>query len=398
MKKIFSLTYLLLIGNAAISQSVAINNDGLQPDAKAMLDIKSSNKGLLLPRTSTSTRRGIISPAQGLLIFDTTANSLFHYTGSNWVQHIDSNNYLWKQNGPAIYYVPNGSRVGVNTIPANTLHLHDAGASQIRFQNAFTGGSSADGAVIGISSGGNMEFRTDEANRNINLSGNGLSTHLLINSTGVGIGGSIATPSALTISNISSGQKIILKNNNPFEGFGIGVQNNALQIHAADATSKIEIGYGRAPGNFTPVMELQGNGVVDIKGTVTRPVISGNADLIPAAFGRVRSNGLKVGAAGNWTVTKIDDGLFKLEFPAGDISMLNSIIMVTAISDDPGDYDLGLNVLTQWIGFDFHINIGNDHINIGAITCGTCVIYDIFNRERQIGRNAGFGFVVFKVQ
>ena len=374
---------------------VAINTDGSLPNPKAILDVKSTTKGILFPRTSTTTRRSLLSPAQGLLLFDTTQNSLFHFNGNRWLQLIDSNNYLWKKVGTNIY-VPNGSKVGVNTVPINTLHLHDVNASQIRFENIVTGGNATDGAVIGLSGNGNMEFRALESNRDISFSG-GLSTHLLINSTGIGFGSSIATPSPLTVSNIGSAQKIIFKNNSASQGAGIGVFNNALQIHAADAASKIEIGYGRAPGNFTPVMEIQGTGVVDIKGTVTRPSITGNADLIPLAFGRVRSNGLKVAAAGDWLVTKIGTGLFKLEFPAG-INESNSIIMVSAISDEPGDYTQGVHVTTQ-LSYNgaFYVNIGNERINFAPIDCSVCVVYDITNWEDQIGRNTGFSFVLFKI-
>jgi hypothetical protein len=41
------------------------------PNASAMLDIVSNNKGMLVPRMSTLQRNAIISPATGLLVFDT---------------------------------------------------------------------------------------------------------------------------------------------------------------------------------------------------------------------------------------------------------------------------------------------------------------------------------------
>ena len=50
---------------------VSINTDGSAPDPSAMLEIKSNNKGLLLPRIDFNNRPA--NPAMGLLIY-VTAN------------------------------------------------------------------------------------------------------------------------------------------------------------------------------------------------------------------------------------------------------------------------------------------------------------------------------------
>jgi len=49
---IFSITFLLLLQTRSLAQGVAINDDGSTPDNSAMLDVKSSSKGLLIPRMS----------------------------------------------------------------------------------------------------------------------------------------------------------------------------------------------------------------------------------------------------------------------------------------------------------------------------------------------------------
>ena len=51
-------------------QGVAINTDGSAPNPKAILDIKSSTKGLLIPRMTTAQRSGIADPPEGLMIYD----------------------------------------------------------------------------------------------------------------------------------------------------------------------------------------------------------------------------------------------------------------------------------------------------------------------------------------
>ncbi|MEO6540689.1 MAG: hypothetical protein ABIN74_06860 [Ferruginibacter sp.] len=77
MKKILLLFCAAVVYLKASSQSVAINNDGSSPSNSAMLDIKSSTKGILIPRTSTSSKVAIPGPAKGLLIFDTTSDILW---------------------------------------------------------------------------------------------------------------------------------------------------------------------------------------------------------------------------------------------------------------------------------------------------------------------------------
>lgn len=52
-------------------------------DPSALLDLSSTTKGFLVPRMTTIQRTSI-SPAEGLIIYDTTLNSLYVYNGSSW--------------------------------------------------------------------------------------------------------------------------------------------------------------------------------------------------------------------------------------------------------------------------------------------------------------------------
>jgi hypothetical protein len=55
------------------------------PDASSMLDIQSDAKGVLIPRMLTSQRTAILTPANGLLVFDTDTQSFWFYGGS-WTE------------------------------------------------------------------------------------------------------------------------------------------------------------------------------------------------------------------------------------------------------------------------------------------------------------------------
>ena len=86
MKKFLALVALNCLVNFVNAQSLAINTDGSLANASAMLDIKNPNKGILIPRTSSTTRIAIPSPAKGLLVYDTTTNSFWYHNGTIWTE------------------------------------------------------------------------------------------------------------------------------------------------------------------------------------------------------------------------------------------------------------------------------------------------------------------------
>jgi uncharacterized protein (TIGR02145 family) len=67
------------------SQNVGINSTGTAPDASAGLDIDFNNKGLLIPRMTEAERDAIITPATGLMIYQTDETEGFYfYNGTIW--------------------------------------------------------------------------------------------------------------------------------------------------------------------------------------------------------------------------------------------------------------------------------------------------------------------------
>ena len=105
MKKIFQLSLLtIFISNIGRAQSFAINTDGSVANASALLDVKSTVKGLLIPRMDKTAKNAIASPATGLVVYQTLPDSLgFHYyDGTKWVWFSDANNKdtsAWKITG-----------------------------------------------------------------------------------------------------------------------------------------------------------------------------------------------------------------------------------------------------------------------------------------------------------
>ena len=69
-----------------IKAQVAINTDESLPDASAILDISSTEKGVLIPRMSSAEREAISNPATGLLVYDSTENSFWYYANTMWTE------------------------------------------------------------------------------------------------------------------------------------------------------------------------------------------------------------------------------------------------------------------------------------------------------------------------
>jgi len=75
---------LIFYCNVAFPQ-VGINADNSNPDNSAMLDVKSTAKGILFPRMTTSQRLAVISPAEGLFVYDTDLGAYHYYHAGAWL-------------------------------------------------------------------------------------------------------------------------------------------------------------------------------------------------------------------------------------------------------------------------------------------------------------------------
>jgi len=86
IKALLFFAFCLLFMYTATAQGVAVNTDGSVPDATALLDVKSSTKGLLIPRMTSLQRTGIATPATGLIVFDTDTNYFWYFNGTAWIK------------------------------------------------------------------------------------------------------------------------------------------------------------------------------------------------------------------------------------------------------------------------------------------------------------------------
>jgi hypothetical protein len=70
----------------ALAQNVGLNNDGTTAHPSAILDMKATDKGVLVPRLTQAQRDAVATPATGLLVYQTdNTPGFYYYNGTTWV-------------------------------------------------------------------------------------------------------------------------------------------------------------------------------------------------------------------------------------------------------------------------------------------------------------------------
>lgn len=73
------------IGRATLGGLVLEAGNTTAVAASAILEARSTTKGVLFPRMTTVQKLAIVSPAAGLQVYDTTLNQMSYYNGTTWV-------------------------------------------------------------------------------------------------------------------------------------------------------------------------------------------------------------------------------------------------------------------------------------------------------------------------
>lgn len=250
------------------AQSVAINTDGSAATASSILDIKSTTKGLLIPRMTTVQRTAIAVPAKGLIVFDITTNGLWFHNGTAWnaLSSGSSTNY-WSVNGSDIYNNTSGN-VGIGTTtPLGKLHI--AGDVKIDGNNSIEFGANLVGKEFNAGKIGYQTFTagalditgagTDGTNRKIkfwneggaSFTGNvGIGTASPVNKLQIGTFSGNVTGNDIAIGNGTQAMSfyqsattsgwytttnfILMPGNGGTGNVGVGVSNPIYKMDIAD--------------------------------------------------------------------------------------------------------------------------------------------------------------------
>jgi len=185
------------------------------PQTSSILEVESTEQGVLLPRMSTSQRTSIVDPANGLTVFDTDLQSYYFYNldDSSWESLSSSrlnrvNLVLVKSQ--ADFPDPSGGKI---TLDENTYYEINGIVSlntPIELNGAYISGLDASEDVL-LKSSGNVFEGTGGSIRNITISGGGNAfsitsgTYLLVQNTiisGMGNVGSVSDVGFVFFSNV----------------------------------------------------------------------------------------------------------------------------------------------------------------------------------------------------
>jgi hypothetical protein len=96
-KTMKNITLFLLLSFPCLGQSVTIDP---ATSTSGIIEAKSTSSGILVAKMTSAQRSAIVSPATGLLVYDTTTNSFWFFNSSTW-QKINTDNGvgLWVSSG-----------------------------------------------------------------------------------------------------------------------------------------------------------------------------------------------------------------------------------------------------------------------------------------------------------
>lgn len=249
MKKLFLFLSMFAISHSIWGQ-VSINPTGAPADPSAMLDVGSTDRGLLIPRMTDAQKSAITTPATGLMIFQTDGSSgFYYYTGVSW-ERIGG----WSFTGNSgtlsgIDFIGTTDAADLDIRTDNVTRLIITQKGQIEVLN--TGGSVFLGQAAGLSDdltnnenvfvGNSAGQATTTGFFNVAIGGNALTANttgisniavgrgaLAANTTAssnTAVGNSAMTSNTLGVSNVAMGQQAMQNNIDGNLNVGIGLQS-----------------------------------------------------------------------------------------------------------------------------------------------------------------------------
>jgi hypothetical protein len=294
-KNSFMLLVSVLFTSNIFSQSLSVNTDGSIADASAMLDVKSTSKGMLVPRMTKAERNSIATPANGLMVYQTAPDSTgFYYydatvwrwvananqpiswlitgnaatdTSVNFIGTVDNMPLRIKQNNTwlgqlnlnnAAYYIGKDAGrnsasttsnigIGTNALTSNSLHSYNIaiGDSTLSQLNGATGSSITHNVVIGHKALMSLNPTTTVQGNFNTVVGDSAGYRVTTAYQNVLIGG-------IAGKNLTTGFNNIYIGYNSAAGGGGGGQQNTVIGQAASTSSSVNgatlIGQGTSAG------------------------------------------------------------------------------------------------------------------------------------------------------
>ncbi|EMY81171.1 hypothetical protein pgond44_08030 [Psychroflexus gondwanensis ACAM 44] len=280
----------------------------VDPQTSSILEVESTEQGVLLPRMSTSQRTSIVDPANGLTVFDTDLQSYYFYNldDSSWESLSSSRlnrvNFVLVKS-QADFPDPSGGKI---TLDENTYYEINGIVSlntPIELNGAYISGLDASEDVL-LKSSGNVFEGTGGSIRNITIAGGGNAfsitsgTSLLVQNTiisGMGNVGSVSDVGFVFFSNVQ-----YLSNSNGIVYTNITnllLNNQAWQASNSGTFEKfvgnfdlIQKGSGYSIANSSSTaIDVSANPVVGV-GVISGTVFSGSSESMINRYTTAQTN------------------------------------------------------------------------------------------------------------
>lgn len=111
---------MLTVISISYGQGVGISETSIVPDASAIMELRSTVRGFLIPRVTATERNAIAVPATGLIVFNTTDNELNFYNGSVWKSYFSFTSIT---SGGIPYFNSTSSSATTGVLSANALMI-----------------------------------------------------------------------------------------------------------------------------------------------------------------------------------------------------------------------------------------------------------------------------------
>lgn len=298
MKKAHILTYLMIVlSSLGMAQNMSINESGAEPDGSAMLDVQSTSLGILIPRMTAAQRAAIVSPANGLMVYQTDGDPglYIHEGGSlSWYKALDSSDVV--------------------SLTQQERSLNDTAGVHLMTKELVTDGNfiSGDGDVEGISVDFNGRVNvTGSTPGNTNLTVNGM-----VRTGGQGYG-----------YEFSNSQIQITGNNGNSGDMRFRTGANDRMIITGAGTVGI--------GTNAPSAALDVNGTIELSGEL-HTTSTGTYNMVPIAMASVDSPGTVLNGTGNVTVTNSSAGTYSVTVAGHSANINNDIVQATLTSSNGG--------------------------------------------------------------
>lgn len=306
--------------NTEVMRLSTISNVGIgttAPSPSAVLELSSTSRGILIPRMTSAQRIAIVTPATGLLVYDTTVKLFYYWDGAQWIPLQSNLGWLLQGNAGTS---PSVNFVGTSDAQHLVIRANNVEAIRILSTNQNVGlGQAVPASKLAVN--GNMVVGTGYSNLAAPVNGAAIQGHTVVGSS---------TPVAVDVlSAYGAGSEVAVGAYTTGTNFAGYFQNNSTGTvgrfqKVTGASGSALQAFTNSPSNASNVVEIAGNGTgnslnISDTGTVGRSInINKISATTTASAVEIANAGKGIGIyLKNTNVTNTNPGL-KIEQTKGD--------------------------------------------------------------------------------